>query len=322
MPFSSPPPQVEIASDQLVAQLYLPDARNGFYRGTRFDWSGVVIGLQFEGHRYYGPWFTKCVPNVHDYVDNANAIVAGRQSAITGPAEEFPQPQGFETAKAGETFVKLGVGVLLKAANGPYSCYESYEIVDPGTWSVRSTAASVEFTHQLSDAKTGFGYVYRKRVSLVSGRPELVIDHSLQNTGRVAIGTDQYNHNFLTLDSEPIGPDFVISLPFRIQTPSLADQKLVAVWENEIRFVKALVPGDVVSLPIAGFGQTSGDYDIRVENRKVGTGLRITGNRPLTNLALWSIRSVLSMEPFIDVSTQPGGRTVWTYTYAHYVVDT
>jgi hypothetical protein len=24
-------------------KLYLPDAEHGFYRGTRFDWSGVVV---------------------------------------------------------------------------------------------------------------------------------------------------------------------------------------------------------------------------------------------------------------------------------------
>lgn len=322
MPRASPFPQAQITSDQLAAQLYLPDARNGFYQGTRFDWSGVLAGLQYRGHPYYRPWYAKCVSTVYDYVDDGNDIVAGRQSAITGPAEEFPQPQGFETAKAGETFVKLGVGVLRKAVDAPYSCYESYEIVDLGTWSVRTTAATVKFTHQLTDAKTGFGYVYRKNVSLVSGRPDLVIDHSLKNTGRVAITTDQYNHNFLTLGSAPIGPDFLIRLPFRLHTPSAPDPKLAAVAEKEIRFVKALAPGDVVSFPILGFGENPGDYDIRVENRKAGVGLRITCNRPLTKLALWSIRSVLSMEPFVNVSTEPGGHAVWTYTYTHYVVDT
>ena len=71
-----------------------------------------------------------------------------------------------------------------------------------------------------------------------------------------------------------------------------------------------------------GFGDDARDYDIRVENRKTGAGLRITGDRPLTKLALWSIRSVVSMEPFVDVSTEPGGDTMWTYTYTHYVVDT
>ena len=49
----------------------------------------------------------------------ASDIVVGTQSAITGPAEEFVQPQGFDSAKVGETFVKIGVGVLRKADDSP-----------------------------------------------------------------------------------------------------------------------------------------------------------------------------------------------------------
>ena len=165
------------------------------------------------------------------------------------------------------------------------------------------------------------GCAYRKTVGTTPGSADLVIEHSLHNTGRVTIRAEQYNHNFLTLDSAPIGPDFSITLPFRIQAPSALDSGLAAIEGNGIRFVKPLAPGEVVSFSVLGFTQQSRDYDVRVENRKTGAGVRIAGNRPLTKLALWSIRSVLSMEPFIDVSTEPGGRTDWAYTYTHYVVD-
>lgn len=96
---------------------------------------------------------------------------------------------------------------------------------------------------------------------------------------------------------------------------------MAVIDKNEIRYGKALAPRDVVSFPVLGFGEGPRDYDIRIENRKTGVGLRVTGDRPLTRLVLWSIRSVLSMEPFIDI-TGPGGLAVWTYTYTHYVVDT
>lgn len=322
MPLTSSASPVQIASDQLVAQVHLPDPNDGFYRGTRFDWSGVIAGVQYQGHQYYAPWYTRRLPTVHDYVDDGTHIVAGRQSAITGPAEEFPQPHGYASAQAGDTFVKLGVGVLRKAANAPYSCYESYEIVDPGTRSVRATATSVEFSHELTDARTGFGYVYRKVVTVVSDRPELVIEHALYNTGEVPIRADQYNHNFLTLDCAPIGPDFRIELPFRIRALSAPDPTSALVREREIRFLKVLAPHEVVSFSMQGFGHAASDYDIRIENQRIGAGVRITGNRPLTKLTLWSIRSVLSMEPFIDVSTEPGGQTMWRYNYTHYVVGT
>jgi hypothetical protein len=35
-------------------------------------------------------------------------------------------------------------------------------------------------------------------------------------------------------------------------------------------------------------------------------------------LSLWSIRSVISMEPYVDVSTEPGSTTSWTYTYTYF----
>ncbi len=48
--------------------------------------------------------------------------------------------------------------------------------------------------------------------------------------------------------------------------------------------------------------------------------MRITGDRPLASETLWSIRSVLAMEPFIDVVAEPGKEFTWKYTYTYYTV--
>ncbi len=66
-----------ITNGQIQAKIYLPEAKHGFYRGTRFDWSGVVYSLRFDGHEYYGPWFTKTDPSVHDFVYGGSEIIAG-----------------------------------------------------------------------------------------------------------------------------------------------------------------------------------------------------------------------------------------------------
>jgi len=52
-------PQAEISSGRLRATLYLPDAQSGYYRGTRFDWSGVIAALEWNGHSYFGQWFER-----------------------------------------------------------------------------------------------------------------------------------------------------------------------------------------------------------------------------------------------------------------------
>jgi len=44
-PSTAGPPEAWISNGLVRAKLYLPDAGNGYYRGTRFDWSGVIAGL-------------------------------------------------------------------------------------------------------------------------------------------------------------------------------------------------------------------------------------------------------------------------------------
>src|SRR5580704_8860381 len=130
-------PQAEISNGLIHAKLYLPDATAGFYRSTRFDWSGVIASLEVGGHNYYGPWFTKQDATVRDFIYKDTDIVVSAESGSMGPADEFQTPLGYDAASPGGTFVKIGVGVLRKADNSPYSAFKKYELVDPGKWSVR-----------------------------------------------------------------------------------------------------------------------------------------------------------------------------------------
>src|SRR5512146_2079582 len=70
------PPQATLTNGQIRVEVYLPDAGNGFYRGTRFDWSGVIASLEYQGHSYYGPWFDSVDPKVHDFRFAGTKIVA------------------------------------------------------------------------------------------------------------------------------------------------------------------------------------------------------------------------------------------------------
>lgn len=84
-------PQAEISNGQIHAKLYLPDPQNGYYRATRFDWSGVISSLEWNGHNYFGQWFERYDPKLHD--------------SITGPVEEFltnSSGLGYDEAKPGE----------------------------------------------------------------------------------------------------------------------------------------------------------------------------------------------------------------------------
>jgi len=313
------PPTAEISNGLIRAKLYLPDANRGFYRSTRFDWSGVIASVEFNGHQYYGPWFTRTDPAVRDFIYKGTDIIASAQSAVVGPAEEFSRPQGYNDAKPGETFVKIGVGVLRKPDDTNYSGYANYAIIDPGKWSVTKQADAVETVQTLSDPASGYGYEYRKTVRVSAGRPELVIEHSLRNTGKLPLQTNQYNHNFLVLDGATTGPEFTITVPFQIQPSQPPDPKDAEIRGNQIVYRKALAGEDRVAFGIQGFGKEPKDYDVKVENTKTGAGFRVRSDRPVASMSLWSIRSVISMEPFVDVSTEPGATTTWKFTYTYFV---
>ena len=321
-PPAAEPPQAEITNGMLRAKLYLPDADRGFYRGTRFDWSGIVSALEYQGHNYYGQWYTRVDARVHDFEFEGAEIVASSCCAILGPVEEFQtnhRALGFDEAQVGGTFVKIGVGVLRKESE-TYDAFKQYVLVDPGRWTVKTHADAVEFTQELADPSTGYGYIYRKSVRLVAGKPEMVLEHRLKNTGRRAIQSSVYGHNFLVLDHQTTGPDFSVTVPFQIRLAQISNKDLAEIRENHFVYLKPLADRDVVYAPLLGFSDSPHDNEVRIENRRVGAGMVIRGNRPLTHMFLWSIRNVLAVEPFITMTIDPGSEFDWDVTYDYYTL--
>jgi hypothetical protein len=314
------PPRAEISNGIVRAKLYLPDARHGYYRGTRFDWSGVISSLEYKGHNYFGEWFDRFDPKVVD-VDFSDGIAAGANSAATGPVEEFGtagKALGYDEAKPGGTFIKIGVGVLRKPEEKNYDHFNRYQIVDPGKWTVRKAADRVEFIQTVSDG-AGYGYVYRKLVRLVKGAPEMVLEHSLKNTGNRPIDTTVYNHNFFVIDKQPTGPDFVVRFPFDLRAARpLGDT--AEVRGKELVYRRVLAKDDRAFTLLEGYGDTAQDHDIRVENRRTGAGVRVVADRPITRLVYWSIRSVLSPEAYMQMRIEPGRSAEWKLTYTFYVL--
>jgi hypothetical protein len=297
-------PQAEISNGSIRAILYLPDAESGYYRGTRFDWSGAIASLTWNGHEYFGPWFEKHDPKIHD--------------AITGPVEEFltgaDSSLGYDEAKPGEVFVRIGVGAVRKPNEPAYRRFETYEIVDPGKRTVNRSSDRIEFIHELGDT-AGYSYVYRKVVRLA--KDTLVLEHRLRNTGRKRINTSVYNHNFFTLDRQPTGPDFVVRFPFAPR-PARPLNELGEIRGNDFFFLKPFERRQTLFTEVEGFGPTAGDYGFQLENRKTGAGVRVTGDRPVVKLYFWSAGLTICPEPYIDASVEPGKESTWRTTYQFY----
>jgi hypothetical protein len=354
-------PSHQITNGEIAATVYLPDAKNGFYTTTRFDWSGAVGSLKYKGHDYYGIWWSK-ITDIYDfgYEGPGKDVLSADFTAMVGPAEEFGA-LGYNDVPAGGLFVKPGVGAL-KRDEMNYNHSRPYVIANGGKWDVKTSRDAVEFTHTLSEPSISFGYVYTKVVRLTPGKPQMTIAHVMRNTGSKPIVTNVYNHNFTTIDKQPTGPDVEVTVPWQMTraagrggagrqgaapgapaaparqgqppvdpfAPLAAGQRmgtqcgqaqmqaLASPQGNKLVYSKVLEGAECYQASFIGFGAEAKDNDIRIENKKVGAGVHITGDRPLTRFGYWSIRTVLAPEPYIDLNIEPGQQFAWTYTYDYY----
>lgn len=303
-------PQASISNGILNVRFYLPDTAKGYYRGTRFDWSGVMPELTWQDHSYCSQWFANYNPTMHD--------------AIMGPVESFT-PLGYETSKAGERFVQLGVGVLSKPNDDVYSPFKYYPIFNAGKWSVQTSPASITFNHTLQDA--AYGYNYTKTETLVEGKPILKITHQLQNTGQADIVSSVYNHNFFVLDKQGTGPGADVSFPFRLEgdpqgQKGFGADNLAMIKGKQIVFNKDFQAKESVYTVLQGYGKKAKDYDIKMENHRTGAAVRITSDRPLSKLVFWSSSTIFCPEPYIQINIRPGDTFEWTTTYEFYTCKT
>ncbi len=292
------PPKASISNEHVDMKLYLPDAEHGYYRATRFDWSGIIYSLQAGGHQYVGEWKKSHDPLVHE--------------DLTGPAESYGDPgPGFDEAEIGGEFIRIGVGALEKS-DAEYIWNKTYKIVDHGLWQVNQGKDWIEFKHTLQ-RESGWAYVYTKRIELMKDEPGFSIIHTLKNKGDKAIHTNQFNHNFFVMDQEVTGPDFSLEFPFNLSSEEY-DKDLVELEQNKLLIKKELSEGSIY-LHLDGFGETAADNQVKIVNQKTGAGVQISVDKPLQKVVFWAIATTLCPEPYIQLDVAPGEKETWTSEY-------
>jgi hypothetical protein len=115
-----------------------PILKFGAYRGARFDGSGIISSLQYQGHEYFGQWYKHHDPRILD--------------AVTEPLQEFRTNDsglGYEEAKPGDAFVRIGLGTVRKPEEKAFRPYDRCDIDDPGKRRIRRHKDRIEFSHQL-----------------------------------------------------------------------------------------------------------------------------------------------------------------------------
>ncbi len=273
-----------------------------YCQGTRFDRLGVITTLNYGGHSYFDKWYEKYSPDSHH--------------SVTGPVEEFGAI-GYDEAKVGDTFLKIGVGVLKRPDAEAYNFRRDYEVVDAGTRSVTAFDDRVVYTQVLNDKK-GIAYIYEKTVKLPKGEARMVIEHSLKNIGNKAIDTTVYNHNFFVLDGVNVGPDVEATMPFEPNGEMVRGIGTnIVIKGNKLTFPKLIEKEGGLIRSSVGKG-TVEEYDFKLDNLKTGAGVRMLADRPLLRVTFWCCNSSACIEPFIKINIAPNETFTWSNIYELY----
>ncbi len=276
----------------------------GSYKFSRFDWTGKITAVKFKGIDVSGS--EKLNREIND--------IYGK-----GFYNEFgiETPVGFDECEEGEWFPKIGVG-LLKKEGESYSFMKAYE-TQPADFKVRIESNKVIIECQ-SQSTNGYAYVLKKEIELLGN--SFVIHYHLHNTGEKLIATNEYNHNFLAINKELIGTDYILKFPFQIKPQLFGEtvkkEKKVEVGEDEIRFNST--PEEQFFFSNLSGGECV-DASWELINTKSKVGIRETGSFKTSQVNLWGWKHVVSPELFFDVNVKPGQTIEWSRTYNLFEVN-
>lgn len=310
-PVSHPPqtaPSVELDNGLLQAKVYLPDNDRGYYRGVRFDRSGHIVRVQAGPTRFFGPWNDKSSGTGHD--------------DVMGTAEEFSLNThvGYDQAKPGDPFMKIGVGILQRTTDEPYRFFQDYPLLDPGQWQIQHGRDFVQTIHTVAH-ESGLGYRYVKRVELLEGQRIIAIRRELTNTGSRPIREEHYTHNFVQIDDEPISPRYELHLPFPARPAEKPEPKLggKATVENGVLRILQPMRG-TFWVKLDGLTGTVEDHAYEVRHAS-GAILRARGDTPLVAFVVWCAPRALCPEMFTTIDLAPGQTKRWTLHYEFVPAD-
>lgn len=268
------------------------------YQGSRFDWTGKIRQLRFQG----------ILLSSIERLDMSNKTHMGK-----GLYNEFgiDTALGFEEAEIGGWFHKIGIG-LLKKKDTKYFFHENHEI-NPAKFKVKSIQNKL-IINCISATVNGYAYVLQKEIELLDS--SFNIKYRLENTGIKTIVTDEYVHNFLAIGQDAIGQYYTLTFPFLLRPESFEEtvnpEEKVNIGTSEVSF-KTTPEQPFFFSNLAGSQQVQAIW--KLVHHQQGIGMSETGNFQTDKVNLWGWKHVISPELFFKIELKAGQSITWSRHY-------
>jgi len=254
--------------------------------GPRFETLGAVTGVSLDGLSF-------CARE--GLVDEFN---------IEPPLS----PPGYDAARPGDPFVKIGVGELLREDDDEYCFSQPYIIRQLARVRAEQQDGALALFQSLRTA-AGWGYDYCKTYRVLPDAGTLVIEYELTNTGQHRIHAEQYNHNWFNFGGDPVNEEYSLRSKFDIVENG-------ADWV-ERRDQRLDVIGRITEPCYFSSSHPAPAHAnwMHVGHAARGSAVTVSGDFDVARFALFADHAALCPEVFFETQLAPNQSRTWKRIY-------
>ncbi len=290
------------ASDR---NLYVLTGYNGFHARISSDFDSIFSA--------YGPRF-ETLGRVTQ-VELRGKTFLTRDGLLDESGIKLPLgPLGYAEAKPGETFVKLGVGDLVREEEKRYTFYKAYAMAHRHPVEVRRDGSNAVVFTAMGTTHPIWKYRYVKRYSVDANEPVLRIEYELENLGSDTIRTEQYNHNWFSFVGSSGSKDYDLSMDFA------PVGKGKGPFSLDVNKILIHAPAEKPTFMEFRTLQKPETNALTLALPAKGMQVRVEGDFPISHLGLFADGNAICPEVFYSIELPPGQTLKWTRIY-RFIVD-
>lgn len=266
----------------------------------RFDRAGFISDVTLDGDTHFGA----------NEPMNLRHLSSGGRGLCCEFSGDFSAG-----AAIGDYFPKLGVGLIKQDSELGYQFAHKYEDVVPYPVRYSHTETSAEF---VTEAVTCLGIAAEVKKTIRIEDNVLILDATITNCGEKTIETEEYCHNFLSIDGMAISPDYRLELPDmydlgheRLEGWGGYDHNNFIADGKAIRFDKCETDVSLSILSTEGIAEQE-TFTWKLLHK--GAKASVTGIDSVkpTGLLLWATDHIVSPEIIQTITIAPGESYSWS----------
>ena len=242
---------------------------------------------------------------------------------------------GYQEANIGQSFLKIGVGELIKGScpecdfTGIYKFNSPYQFAKEPVWTMNQPSGNVVILEHEAELNR-YGYRLQKTITLEDN--VLSVTSTLTNLGADAFRTAWYSHHFFNCDAEPIGPGYSLELDLKESRAQLFEEPGLSGWTVPLRnyakvrqehdfidvsFIRYVEDGARIKAEFLKDDQTTGGFTLHGCGVSIREDIPEVQKDPGATPSMYAFnvyveQSTLSPEPQILIHLERGASASWT----------